>query len=219
MTARPACFDGPRARHLARVGKCFLVVEDEELQAAAFARMLTRRGHTVSLARNAAEARALVGSGLHFDAAFVDLHLPDGCGLDVIASIRSLHERTRVALTTGSLTPDQITSARDLDAEIMMKPCPWARVERFLMGSRPLLERIPARAHEWAERHGLSPTEVEILVSVASGTRRSDLAVERHCSPFTIKTHATHLLTKLGEESLQEAAHRLLLEVAEELCD
>jgi len=64
-----------------------LVIEDEEVNAQVLTALLVQAGHTVSLARDGAEALALAGHD-DFDAVLVDLRLP---GMDGFQVTRRLH--------------------------------------------------------------------------------------------------------------------------------
>ena len=57
-----------------------IVVEDERPVAKAIARVLERRGHSVELVYDCAEARTVEGD---FDGGVFDIDLPDGNGLDI----------------------------------------------------------------------------------------------------------------------------------------
>ena len=78
--------------------------------------------------------------------------------------------------------------------------------------------RVTARtlssvASDWAERYGLSGTELEILILAAHGSSREALARDRHVTVNTIKRQIFTLLRKTGDASLLHAVTRLLREV------
>jgi CheY-like chemotaxis protein len=66
---------------------CILVADDEPMIVSAVQQILTRRGHTVMTAADAAGAIALLDSH-RFDAALVDVRMP-GSGVTVIAHLQS----------------------------------------------------------------------------------------------------------------------------------
>jgi DNA-binding NarL/FixJ family response regulator len=51
----------------------------------------------------------------------------------------------------------------------------------------------------------LTPREREVLVCLAAGTRRCDVAQNLHMSPNTVRTHLQNLMGKLGVHSAIEA--------------
>ncbi len=52
---------------------------------------------------------------------------------------------------------------------------------------------------------GLTQREREVLVCLAEGTGRRDMAEHLHMSPNTVRTHLQHLMAKLGVHSALEA--------------
>lgn len=56
-----------------------------------------------------------------------------------------------------------------------------------------------------AERHELSPREVEILGFAAKGYTYLDTALELGIAPDTVRTHTQHIREKLGARSLAQA--------------
>jgi DNA-binding response OmpR family regulator len=82
-----------------------LIVEDEARIAELVRNGLTRAGFTVDTAANAADARAALEVG-SYDAAILDLGLPDGDGLDVLAEARRAGQTIPFLLLTARDTVD-----------------------------------------------------------------------------------------------------------------
>src|SRR5262249_476958 len=88
-----------------------LAGEDKELSASLLEKLLARRGHAVTLARNGRDALALAAGG-GFDLLLLDVHMPELDGFQVVGAIR---ERERavgghlpvVALTARSRKEDR----------------------------------------------------------------------------------------------------------------
>jgi DNA-binding NtrC family response regulator len=81
-----------------------LVVEDAFNVGDFVVRLLARRGYGATLVRSRAEAFvALAREPRRFALAFVDIGLPDGSGLDVVAEARRSSPGMPVILTTGCL--------------------------------------------------------------------------------------------------------------------
>lgn len=64
-----------------------LLVDDEQEICSLLAAILSREGIGTAVAHSMAEARDMLDAGA-FDAVFLDLHLPDGMGYDLMPSIR-----------------------------------------------------------------------------------------------------------------------------------
>jgi len=78
-----------------------LVVDDEPPLRAGLRRMLLGAGHSVVEARSAAEALKILAS-LPVDVVILDLGLPDGNGLDVLAAVEASRAATAVLVFTAS---------------------------------------------------------------------------------------------------------------------
>ena len=67
-----------------------LVIEDDEDAAAVTRAILEDVGYAVEIAYSRAQALAIARDGARFEGATLDLHLPDGNGLDLIVELRQL---------------------------------------------------------------------------------------------------------------------------------
>jgi DNA-binding NtrC family response regulator len=74
-----------------------------------------------------------------FDVVFLDLRLPDMDDLSLLGTVRQLLPRAKVVLMTAFGTPDVITEAAFLGAEVLNKPFELADVNRLAQaaGQRP----------------------------------------------------------------------------------
>ena len=107
----------PVRRHL-------LVVDDEPHIGLLLRPHLERLGYVVSLARTLAEARSALRGAAPFDAMLLDLHLPDGSGLDLLRELRGA-AATRafpVMVLTAEGDDRVLGEAEDLGAGLLTKP-------------------------------------------------------------------------------------------------
>jgi DNA-binding response OmpR family regulator len=93
-----------------------LVVEDDEAIAALNKRLLEREGFTVDTAATAAEGQRFARSA-HYDLIVLDMTLPDGRGLDVLAVVRQRSMRTPVLVVSGVDALDATVAALDAGAD------------------------------------------------------------------------------------------------------
>lgn len=102
-----------------------LVVDDEPHIGLLLRPHLEHHGYRVSLARTLADARrSLSGSGGLPDGLLLDLHLPDGSGLDLLRELRS-SEGTRalpVMVLTAEGEERVLAEAERLGAALLTKP-------------------------------------------------------------------------------------------------
>ncbi|WP_445401495.1 aerobic respiration two-component sensor histidine kinase ArcB [Zobellella sp. An-6] len=100
-----------------------LLVEDVELNITVACALLEKLGHRVTVARDGAEAFALL-AGQAFDLVFLDIQLPDMTGFDIAARLRDeARERSQslpplVALTANLISDKQQYLAKGMDDAI-----------------------------------------------------------------------------------------------------
>ena len=76
-------------------------------------------------------------------------------------------------------------------------------------------ELVVDRRGEIAERAGLSPRETEVFMMLAQGRSRAFISEELVLSEGTVKTHISHIYTKLNVHGRQEMFDLLLAEDSE----
>jgi DNA-binding response OmpR family regulator len=149
-----------------------LLVEDDPVLADGIRAGLTLAGLTVDAVTSCADAQAAL-AGSRFDAAVLDLMLPDGSGLDVLAALRARQDVTPVLLLTAlDETPDRI---RGLDAgadDYLGKPFDLDELAARL---RVLVRRGSGRASPLLTHGGLALDPAMLSVTL----NRSPVAVSR----------------------------------------
>lgn len=80
--------------------RTLLLLDDDDVFASRMAKALAARGFAVSRAGTAAEAIGLARQDSP-EFALVDLRLPDGHGLDVVAELHAIDQTTRIVVLTG----------------------------------------------------------------------------------------------------------------------
>ncbi len=111
-----------------------LIVEDEPVFLAALSEIVRREGFEVTAAPTLAEARARISESRP-DVLLLDLHLPDGPGLDLIASSEpdNLLATTEVVLITGLASVETAVEAlRRGVADYLSKPIDVPRLKAIL---------------------------------------------------------------------------------------
>jgi NarL family two-component system response regulator LiaR len=72
--------------------------------------------------------------------------------------------------------------------------------------ARKLLQELSGSSDEGAEQDTLTDREKEVLQLVAQGHHNLDIAERLGISDATVRTHVSHILTKLGLSSRTQAA-------------
>ncbi len=154
-----------------------------------------------------------------FEVALVDLDLPDGSGLEVIAALRRRSPATAAVVTTIFDDNAHVFPAMQAGAQgYLLKEQPRAQfiagLQGILRGEPPLSPAIARRmiAHFNAGGPGscpevaLTPRETEVLRLVAKGFTQLEIAGHLGLSRHTVVDHVKSLYRKLNVSSRAEAA-------------
>jgi DNA-binding response OmpR family regulator len=108
---------------MATTPRHLLVVDDEPHIGLVLRPYLEQLGYRVSFARSLAEARAAVG-GAPPDGMLLDLHLPDGSGLDFLRDLRAKSGTARLPILVLTAEGEErvLREARRLGAALVTKP-------------------------------------------------------------------------------------------------
>jgi DNA-binding NarL/FixJ family response regulator len=188
-----------------------LCVEDDRLMAVAIQRAL--RDYDVVVADRAAIARELISSRT-FAAWLIDVAVPDGSGVDLLAWARERGWNTPALVMTGHADREAVNAAQSLGAEFLYKPYNKANLMAFL--GRALRDpggpALSARAKRFAEEHGLTSREADVLVAMARGVSRVKIAAELGVKENTVKTMIRRLLRRTEYGSVGDILRALLRE-------
>ena len=109
-----------------------LLVDDEDTFRRLTSRELSRAGYKVEVAGTLEEARALLAKQ-RFHVVVLDLRLPDGNGLVLLAELREAAPSTEVVMLTGYGTVQEgIQAMKEGAHDFLTKPCKLAELEAVL---------------------------------------------------------------------------------------
>jgi DNA-binding NarL/FixJ family response regulator len=175
----------------------FLVAEDDPGFSRCLFRLLSKYGRTTCVG-TVQDAMAALAAGPTWSALIVDLLLPDGSGLDILAKFRSQNPTARAMVLTGYSEPTAINRAYDLGADYVVKPLDSARMRRFLLpraiGSQTLSER-----------------EREVLWHLSLGHDSKMIAFDMGLADSTVRVLLSRTAIKLGTHSRAELVERAAL--------
>ena len=166
------------------------------------------------------EARALMDAPA--DIVLIDLHLPDGNGLELIEEIHSRQPDAAMLVLTATNSRGEIARAVELGAagvlhksaaipEIVEGVRRVGQGEHLLKGPEAVeLMRAASREREderkaQARLSRLTPREYDVLRSLARGLSDKEIAAQLHVSTETVRTHMVNILSKLEVESRLQA--------------
>jgi DNA-binding NarL/FixJ family response regulator len=209
--------------------RLFIVEDDAALRASVIACLSQERDIVVAGQANClAAALEAVGAGGHrVDVMLVDLGLPDGSGLDLIRTIRTRDQSTKVLVFTvlgdrktindalavgadGFILKDTdpaelaraIRAARDGGVPISPKAAAQLlRAFREQAASAPSAASRPAGVEDF----GLTSRERETLETLARGFTQREAAQILGVSPHTIVSHVKAIYQKMAVNSRSEA--------------
>ncbi len=155
-----------------------------------------------------------------FNLALVDLHLPDGNGLEVIARLNARHADTRIVVSSIYADDGHLFPALQAGAQgYLLKDDPRNSLVRqlagILEGTPPLSPAIARKlirhfssvpATSTRNEHNLTPREQEALTLLAQGISIKHLAQSMSISPHTAGDYVKSIYRKLNITSRAQAA-------------
>jgi DNA-binding NarL/FixJ family response regulator len=182
----------------------FLIVEDEPTLARTLARTFGRHG-PVEVVHSMAAAREQLQAHEEWTGVVLDLILPDGYGLDLLAEIRQGHGALPVLVLTGELNRDVVNKVQTMRGEYVCKPASADNLNPFIQRSlaqeRVDDAAIGQRIEHLARQLKLTRRETELLTLSVDA-----LGVAEN----TVKAQIRSLLKKSGARSLATLAQKVI---------
>ncbi|MFF0271148.1 response regulator [Kribbella sp. NPDC004536] len=140
------------------------------------------------------------------DVILMDLRMPGGGGLDAITELTRRRIRSKVlVLTTWDTDTDTLPAIEAGATGYLLKDAPqeelFNAVRQAAEGRTVLSPAVASRLVTAVRNPAPAPLaarERQVLELVAKGTSNRDIARELFISEATVKTHLSHVFTKLG---------------------
>ena len=205
----PALPEGSVPRQRGALFSVLVVDGQPLLRDAVVARLRAMGAGMVHEAASLAEARARARASGPCELAVVDLGLPDGSGLDLVAELRSQGWK-RIVLIGSAAKPYAVRAAFEVGAQAYLLKSAAAATITYGMRCvldggvyvdptvAPLLvtaNHVPDTANIPRE---LSVRELEVLQLVADGHSNKQIGATLVLSPLTVKSHLARIGHKLG---------------------
>lgn len=206
----------------------FLIVDDHPLVREALASVLMqlRPGSDIQQAGTSKDALSILRSGASFDLVLLDLRLPDGSGLVLLASIGEVSIGTAVVVLSGDLDRTTVQQAlaagavgcipksepRDVLASALslvlaggtyVPPLAVAGTATSLSALRGQ-QRGPGGMSSPAEL-GLTARQLDVLALLMQGKNNKLICRALGLAEPTVKNHVSAILRALGVDSRTEA--------------
>jgi len=139
----------------------------------------------------------------------VDLQLPDGTGIDVIAASRTIPGCACVVLTSFD-DPDALSEATLAGAKAFLlktvRGDDIVEAVRAVAAGRSLIARTAVGRQEHDPTERLTPSERRVLELIGNGLSNREIGEELGVAEKTVKNHVTGLLAKMGLQRRTQAA-------------
>ncbi|MFI5027629.1 MAG: response regulator [Solirubrobacterales bacterium] len=146
------------------------------------------------------------------DVLILDVNMPDGLGVDVVAGLRESAPKTEIVLLT--MDRDLTLARRAIDdgaRGYLFKDAAHLELIEAVRSAAEGREYVPPAisaglraAKADRERAPLSPRETEVLKLMALGHTNREIAEHLALSVRTVETHRSHVQQKLGLSSRPE---------------
>jgi DNA-binding NarL/FixJ family response regulator len=148
-----------------------------------------------------------------FDAAIVDLNLPDSGGLSALSGLHRLRPHAQLIVLTAHPRADLAAAAYRAGAHAFLaKDDALHSVLGVIRGARPDPRRAQSARSSTTARPQLTPREHEVLAMLATGADARRIARDLRLSLHTVRDYIKAILAKLGVHS-QNAAVAAATEV------
>ncbi|MGO1077505.1 LuxR C-terminal-related transcriptional regulator [Inquilinus sp. CA228] len=208
------------------VAELILIVDDDPAMVARLRRIVLAAGYPEAScigAASVAGARAVPGTD-RLVLALIDLGLPDGSGVDLVAWLRSRHDDLPILVVSAWSTEEMIMGALrvgasgymlkerdDLELGLSLRsvlnggaPIDPFIARRILWQLGPPATPPPAVASDDVR---LSAREADILTFVSRGLTNREIAELLKISRWTVECHIKRIYRKLAVHSRTEAVH------------
>ena len=151
------------------------------------------------------------------DLLLLDVHMPDGGGLDVLRQLRDGRKGPSIVLLTAGMDDSQLLVADRLEPDgIVLKTSDPAHLlecmEQVRGGQRWIDPEIAERTRQAKERASLAPSltprERELVELVRQGLRNRDIASQLGVTEGTVKVYLHAIFDKVGVDNRTELAMR-----------
>ena len=194
-----------------------LVADDHPMIAAALDVLLRGTDYElVGRARSGAEALEQVNS-VNPDLLLLDVHMPDGSGLEVLRELRQGRSGPAIVLLTAGMDDGQLVTADGLGPDgIVLKTSDPAHLlecmEQVRMGQKWVDPEIASRTEAAKQRASLAPSltprERELVDLVQQGLRNREIAAQLGVTEGTVKVYLHAIFDKVGVDNRTELAMR-----------
>jgi DNA-binding NarL/FixJ family response regulator len=178
-----------------------LVVEDDRLLGQVIAGALHTAGLASTVASTLEQARSLL-TAQSWCGFVVDIGLPDGSGVELVAPIRRLHLELPILVMTGGDVAQHTHVALEHRAMFTTKPLPSCWVRVFTAAVTGANARPSPR--DALDMLGLTSAQLEVFTLLIEGLTAAEVAARLGVQPTTVRTHCANVYRDLHVSGLAE---------------
>jgi NarL family two-component system response regulator LiaR len=151
------------------------------------------------------------------DLILLDIHLPDGTGIELARTLRQMNISTPILMLTIEDRADTIVKALEAGASgYLLKGDSASQVREqvidFTEGKANMSPSIARRLISWFHERPntsvdlpLTERQMELLELAARGKTQKEIATALSISEHTVKNHCRNIYERLGVHSIREA--------------
>jgi len=195
-----------------------VLCDNNRILCEALASMLRERGHPVLAMATTADDCIVAVAANRPDACLLDLHFPDGSGLDVARAIRRSVPETKIVVFSRITDPAEVSEARKIGIAGFLrkdqKPETIPTALKMISTGRTAFDPLSSRQHcrrtmpspmeEMLQK--LTPRERQVLQRIVAGQSTGQMAREMNVAMSTVRSHIGRVLNKLDAHSQVQAA-------------
>jgi DNA-binding NarL/FixJ family response regulator len=197
------------------------LIADDQAMVRAGLRLILESRHDMEVVAEAADGEEAVAAAgrLSPDVVLMDVRMPRMDGIEATRRLTSERSARVLVLTTFDVD-DYVFKALQAGASgfLLKESSPEQLISaiQLVAGGDALV--MPARTRRLIEAHyrpsgvarpaaieSLTPREAEVLIEVAGGLDNEAIGEKLHVSEATVRTHVTHILSKLEARSRVQA--------------
>jgi DNA-binding response OmpR family regulator len=182
-----------------------LVLEDDSLVARSLARYFSANAQ-VTIAGTLAAAMAVRDSA--WAGLLIDVDLPDGCGLDLLAYDRSMGRSTPALVLTGRFEREIVERVSELGASYACKPASSEALEQLVVAARAATASVEDMARVAATF--LTEREIEIVLCHARGMRKEAYLAREGMTLEAYDAQVRAMLMRTGHASIDQIVQSLM---------
>ncbi len=194
-----------------------MIIDDHEVVRRGIAEIVDRADGLSVVAEAGSVAEAVRRAELvRPEVILVDLQLPDGTGIDIIATLREKVPDARPIVLTSFDDDDALAQALNAGAKAYLlktvRGAEIADVVRAVASGRTLLDERTVtrrRADHDDPTADLTPSERKVLELIGDGLSNKEIARRLHIELATVKNHVHNILEKLRVSRRGQVAARL----------